>query len=176
MRFVVAALAYVLPLGATTLEQLSIDQMIEKSSLIVRGKVSESHAVRRGSMIYTVYRVDVAEQLKGTRASSVEVLVPGGTLDGMRQSFAGTPVLKSGSEYAVFVWTGGSGVNYIIGLSQGLFDIEKSADGQLQLKRGALDTHTLDSRGREVVSRPVSVTWSRLKSKVLTQLGRSTEK
>lgn len=176
MRFAVATLALLLPLGATTLEQLSLDQMIAKSSLIVRGKVSESHAVRRGSMIYTAYRVDVAEQLKGDRASSIEVLIPGGTLQGTRQSFAGTPRLESGGNYAVFVWTSKSGVNYIIGLSQGLFDVKTAASGELQLRRGAIESRVVDSTGKSVSGEAVSLTWKSLRDRVSAQLGRSVEK
>jgi hypothetical protein len=156
---------------ATTLEKLSLDEMIAKSTLIVRGKIAESHAVRRGQLIYTVYRLDVAEQIKGASTRSVEVSVPGGSLNGTRQSFAGTPAMRQGQEYAVFIWTSSQGVNHIIGLSQGLFDAVKGADGKLQLKRGALDARVIDGAGREVASQPLSMSWSELAARVRASHG-----
>jgi hypothetical protein len=64
----------------------------------------------------------------------------------MRQTVAGAPELKANQEYVFFVWTSPSGVNYIIGLSQGLFEVHTSASGAVVLTRGAVDPALLEGR------------------------------
>ena len=75
---------------ATTLQQLPIPEMAQKSTAIVRAKVLDSSAVRKGEDVYTVYRVEVAESWKhaaGSRTSprTMEVAIPGGVAGGIRQ-------------------------------------------------------------------------------------------
>lgn len=153
-------------LCATTLERLSLDDMIGKSTSIVRGKVVRSGAVQRGATIYTAYRLEVAETLKGQAVTSLEVSVPGGLLHGLRQSFAGTPHLDAGSEYVIFVWTSSTGIHHIIGLSQGLFDVVKNAKDESVLRRGPAETRMVDAVGREVSSAPLHMTLSELQQRV----------
>ena len=93
-------------LGATrgaTLERLTLDDLTAKSTAIVRGKVISSF---RGPIIYTHYQVQVSEQPKGTSGSSLEVVVPGGTANNLRQIYSGAPELNLGGEFGLFLWTG----------------------------------------------------------------------
>lgn len=156
---------------ATTLEQLSIDEMIAKSTSILRGRVLDARAVQRGSMIYTDYRVQILEQVKGADGSVVDVSVPGGSSNGYRQSFAGTPTLTPGTEYAILVWTGKNGVHHIMGLSQGLFNVERGSSGGIVLKRGALDARVVNRLGQEINSTPVELTWDELVRRVRSRQG-----
>jgi len=121
LMFAMAVTACVLPLPSATLERLSLDDMITRSTAIVRGKVTASWAAFTGSVIYTHYQVQVSEQFKGTARSSVEVMVPGGSAKGLSQSFSGSPVLHQGDEFVFFLWTGNQGITWITGLTQGLF-------------------------------------------------------
>lgn len=116
------------PLQGATLERLSLDDMIAKSTAIVRGRVSSSNAVAAGPVIYTQYTIQVSERFKGQTADSVQVSVPGGTVNGLRQSFSGAPTLNPGDEFVFFLYTGRDGRNSIIGLTQGLFSLDASAD------------------------------------------------
>lgn len=117
------------PVAGATLESLSLDQLIEKSTAIVRGRVTASHAVKRGQVIYTVSNVDVMEQWKGAPGGSAEAALPGGVLDGQRQTFSGAPTLDLGREYVLFLWTGEGGLTQVIGMSQGVFGVLKDASG-----------------------------------------------
>src|SRR5512139_3933682 len=83
-------------LPATTLEKLSMDQMIAQSTSIVRGTVLGSSSMQRGSVIYTNYRVRIAQTIKGSDQGTLEISAPGGQLNGMRQSFSGSPKLDTG--------------------------------------------------------------------------------
>jgi ketol-acid reductoisomerase len=53
-------------------------------------------------------------------------------LDGRRQTWAGTADLVEGREYVLFLWHSPSGLNLIIGLSQGLFAVDAANSDALQ--------------------------------------------
>src|SRR5689334_17355761 len=76
------------PLQCATLERLSLDDMIVKSTSIVRGKVGQSRVVASGPVIYTYYTIQVSERFKGAQGTALEVAVPGGEINGLRQTFA----------------------------------------------------------------------------------------
>jgi len=116
-----------MPLQGATLERLSLEEMIAKSTAIVRGKVVGSYAALSGPAIYTHYSVQVSERLKGDGSNSVEVVVPGGVAGGLRMSVSGAPVLNTGDEFVFFLYTGKSGLTSIVGLTQGLFSLAKGA-------------------------------------------------
>jgi hypothetical protein len=80
----------------------------------------------------------------------VEVSVPGGTLNGLRQTVPGAPVLENGAEYLLFLWTSRSGITQIMGLSQGLLDIKVDASGNLVAYRAAANAQMVDAQGRPV--------------------------
>lgn len=149
-------------LSATSLEKLSMEQLVERSTAIVQGKVLDSATMKRGSVIYTNYRVQVAKAHKGSAPATLEVSVPGGQFGGYRQSFSGTPRLESGAEYVIFVWTSRSGINHTIGLAQGVFDVRTTAAGQVWLTRGAIDALMLDASGKEAQDKGFSLPMSRL--------------
>ena len=54
-------------------------------------------------------------------------MVPGGAVNGMQQSFSGSPVLNRGDEFVFFLWTSNSGITWITGLTQGLFALPADA-------------------------------------------------
>ena len=155
---------------ATTLEKLSLEEMATKSHIIVRATVLGQAATQRGTLVYTNYSIKVTEKLKGDAGATLVVSVPGGTIGRVRQSFAGTPTMKTGAEYVVFIWKGKSGILHIIGLSQGLFDLKLNQAGEIVLTRGVLDAQLVDKTGKEVQSQSLELTLDRLRGMV-----RSTE-
>ena len=147
---------------STTLEKLALDDMILKSTEIVRGRVTSISALRRGALILTQVQVTVAERWKGPEASSVDVFLHGGTFQGLRQTFSGTPDLREGSEYVFFLWAGKSGNRQIIGLSQGVLDIQvpasepgkpSSGGAQLLAHRAAI-ADMIDAKTEQPVDDP----------------------
>jgi hypothetical protein len=125
------------PAPAATLEKLSWDDLISKSTSIVRGRVNGSSAAYRGAVIYTSFKIQVLERLKGPQQSTLEVLVPGGTVNGTRQSVSGATALVEGNEYVLFVWTAASGRSYVMGLTQGAFGLSEDAAGERIASRKA---------------------------------------
>jgi hypothetical protein len=111
------------PLQCATLERLSLDDMITKSTAIVRGKVTGSYAASSGRVVYTHYAIQVSERFKGGGHGIIDLAVPGGNANNQRQVFDGAPEFQPGDEYVFFLWTGRSGLTQVIGLTQGLFSI-----------------------------------------------------
>ncbi|MEO8100627.1 MAG: hypothetical protein ABI811_23210 [Acidobacteriota bacterium] len=152
--------------SATTLQQLTVAEMIQKSTAIVRAKVVGSFGAKHNGTIYTYYRLQVSENLKSVTPAAADVAVPGGSLGRMHQSVAGAPELTVGAEYVLFLWTGKSGLTQIIGLSQGAFDLLLDSSGQPVLVRPALSEHTVDGAGHTVTDRGMSLGLSDLRSRV----------
>jgi hypothetical protein len=145
---------------STTLEKLALDDMILKSTEIVRGRVTSITALRRGALILTQARVTVTERWKGPEAATVDVFLHGGTFQGLRQTFSGTPDLREGSDYVFFLWAGKSGNRQIIGLSQGVLDIVIPAaepgkpSGGAQLVHRAAIADMIDAKTEQPVDDP----------------------
>ncbi len=158
-------------LQASTLEKLGLDEMTQKSTAIVRARVSGSFGAVHGQRIYTHYRVEVSETWKGSATGSLDVVVPGGTAAGLRQTISGAPKLVEGREYVLFLWTSPTGLTHIIGLSQGVFDIRTEASGELTAARPASSELMLDGAGNPVRDQAVRL---RLKD-LRTRVGRGAE-
>ena len=163
------------PGRATTLEQLTLDDMIQKSTAIVRARVTGSHARIAARPTSTRTSSSRCSKPGSRRASELtEVAVPGGVANGIRQSVAGAPELKPGQEYVLFLWTSRSGLTQVIGLSQGLFKLseEGSEGGSVAVaQRPAASELMLDRSGLPVEDRAVSMPVQDLRARVLQALG-----
>jgi hypothetical protein len=155
------------PVRGTTLERLPLADMTQKSTAIVRAKVVGSSGVLRGADVYTVYQIEIIENWKGSgKPIPVQIAVPGGAAGGIRQMVAGAPSLHVGEEYVMFLWTGRSGLTQLIGLSQGLFNVQRSGAGDAAAMRAAADELMLDASGHAVKDEAVSMKLSDLKAQV----------
>ena len=154
-----------IPAGATILQRLTLDEMAQKSTVIVHARVTGStQMVQRGD-VFTLYKFETLETLKsGPKAR--EVAVPGGVAGGMQQVVAGAPTLRTGREYVLFLWTGRSGLTQLMGMSQGLFSVEKTSAGDSQASRAAAGEQMLDAAGHAVRDEPLTIPLSELKAKV----------
>ena len=128
-----------------------MDDLIGKSTAIVRGTVVDSWAALTGSVIYTHYKVQVSESFKGPRQSFVEVVVAGGVVNNLSQSFSGSPKLNKGDEFVFFLWTSRVGLTQIMGLTQGLFAVGPSAPADPMATRAASRELMLDPKTAQPV-------------------------
>ncbi len=159
----------VVAVHAATLQQLSMDQMSQLATSVVRAKVTGSSASlypgTGSGTIYTRYKLDVSEIWKGTAVS--EVLLPGGQTNGQRQSFPGVPELRIGSEYILFLWKSPTtGIIHTIGLTQGIFDVTAQPDGAMLANRRQSGELMVDSTGRRVSDQAISMKLDEMKSRV----------
>ncbi len=150
MRSFVATVALMIApamVTGSTVQLLSNDDLVARSTSIVRGKVISEIGMVRRSNIYTNYRVQVLEVLKGTAGGQIEVAVPGGVAQGYREIVSGAPKLTTGTEYVLFLWTSPSGLTQILGLSQGMFFSMKQTDGSMMaLRPGGADATFVDPK------------------------------
>ncbi len=160
------------PGWAATLERLSLDDMIAKSTAIVHGRVTGASAAYRGTVIYTHFKVSVLEQFKGATVSSTEVLVPGGTVNAIRQTYPGAPQLVVGQEYVLFLWTSSTGATYTIGFTQGVFTLPKDSSGQTLAVRAPSTETILDPvTGNPVKDEPIRMPLANLTAYISSSLG-----
>jgi hypothetical protein len=159
------------PAQGTTLQQLSLGEMAQKATAIVRARVTGSVEVLRGTDVFTVYQFETLETLKAPNGiKPMDVAVPGGIAGGLRQVVAGAPVLRAGQDYVLFLWTSRSGLTQLMGMSQGLFTVERTAAGDVIATRAAAGEQILDGAGRAVRDETLSMPWAELKSKVMKTL------
>ena len=159
--------------SAATLERLSFEDMAVRSTQIIRGTVMDSWAALTGGVIYTHYRIQVAETFKGPAGSAVEIMVPGGTVNGLRQSFSGSPTLNKGDEFVFFLWTGRGGITWITGLTQGLFSLPAGSATDRTARRAASPELMLDrATGRPVKDVAVTMHLSELRSRIAAALAK----
>jgi hypothetical protein len=174
MRTVSIALASLLMLAglqATTLQQLSLDEMVHKSTAVVRAKITGSRTAYRGPDLYTYYQVQVLDTWKGSGQTIGEVAVPGGAMAGRREVVAGAPTLTAGEEYVLFLWTSRSGLTQLMGLSQGLFSVKTNASGGTSVLRSAPAEPVVDEAGRPVQEGALSLGLAELRARVLKAKG-----
>ena len=165
LRSAAAVLALACAASGATLQQLSVDQMSQAATAIVRAKVTAASASFTGSTIYTHYRLQVTENWKGF--TPAEVAIPGGVANGLRQNFPGMPRLAVGAEYVMFLWTSTStGITHLVGLSQGLFNLNGQADGSTLAVRPLIGEMMLDAQGRRVSDQAVQLDVASLRTQV----------
>lgn len=151
--------------AAATLQQLSLDQMTQSATAIVRARVTGSSASFTGTTIYTHYNLQISETWKGVPGT--EVMLPGGVAGGYRQSFPGVPTLQTGSEYVLYLWKSATtGITHIVGLSQGILNVTQQADGSFQVGRRKIGETMLDASGHPVRDQAVRMQLPDLKARV----------
>jgi hypothetical protein len=166
-KLIILAAALVCLTSASTLQRLSMTDLIQKSTMIVRGTIQPgSSAALRGSIIYTHYQLSVTTAFKGTPGPTIDVAVPGGALNGIQQPVAGAPVFTSGQDAVFFLWTSKTGLTQVIGLSQGLFGVTTNAQGQAMVSRGATSETMLDASGQTVSDFSIQMPLAQLASKI----------
>jgi hypothetical protein len=165
-----ASVALLAPAGATTLLQMSMNDLILQSTSIVRARITGSRAAASGKDIYTYYQLNVSDILKQGAILPAEVAVPGGVYGNLRQIGIGSPKLTEGQEYVLFLWTGRSGMTQVIGLSQGMFTMTQDAAGATMLSRPAVSDQMLDKSGHAVNDVPVVMKWSDMRALIVKTL------
>ena len=162
-------------LSGSTLRQLSLNDMILQSTSIVRGKVQLASPKYHGSMIFTHYTLQVTESYKGNASGQIDIGVPGGTLGGVTQRYAGSPSLNPNLDYVIFLWTSKTGLTQVIGLSQGLFSVIATQNSPQMVVRAASTERMLNAAGQQVADNDIEMPLSQLKTQIQTVLMQATQ-
>jgi hypothetical protein len=157
-------------LSAATLVQLPLTSMIQQSTSIERAKVLSSWSAASGAVIYTHYKLQISEQFKGSAITEIEVF--GGSVNGRVQTYAGAPQFNTGDDYVFFLYTNRTGLNYVIGLTQGLFQVVPNSGSDPTVTRAASRERMLDSvTGNQIKDTALSMSLSALRSQIASTLG-----
>ncbi len=160
------------PLHSATLQQLSMSDLIVQSTAIVHGKVTASSAAFNNKIIYTHYTVQVSERLKGSNQTSIDVVVPGGMVGTLRQTFSGTPAFNIGDDYVFFLWTSRAGLTQVLGLTQGLFSVAPGSSADPVTTRAASHEPMINaSSGQQAKDQTVTMKLSQLRALIAATLG-----
>ena len=126
---------------ATVLQRLYLDDMAEKSVVVVHGTVLGSRAEWNASRssIWTVYTVRAHRYLKGFLGETLEFREPGGAVGNVGMFVAGAPEFQTDEEVLLFLWTDGRSRRYqCIGLEQGALRVRQ--DGVVKLVNRSIPT------------------------------------
>jgi len=95
------------PAGATIMREMSIAELSALSAHVVRGTIlgQVSRWSEDGKGILTYVDVVVQERVKGSRAlpDVIQIVQPGGELDGVRMAIVGGPVFREGEDLFLFL-------------------------------------------------------------------------
>lgn len=163
-----AVLVAGISMSASTLQQLTLEQMAEKSTEVVVGKATQCSPELKGKLVYTTCHLNVAERWKSSpHGKATSFSLPGGSANGIYQQFSGVPDIQLNKDYVFFLWTGPSGMTQIIGLSQGALSIEKKSDGvSMAVRTPHGKSRMLNHQGKSVWDEGVDLPLSQLRNKV----------
>ncbi len=115
---------------ATSLATLSLEQLVDASDVITRGTVTDLWADLGEHGINTHVLVAVDHTLKGTpivnSAGQVEILVPGGELDGNYSLVSGAPRYGIGESVVLLLEQRTDGTYLNVGLAGGKYTVKQN--------------------------------------------------
>ena len=166
-------------LEATTVKQLSLEQMVRGAHRIMLGRrvSQETYWNKNRTRIYTATRFAVSEDLKGEFRGTATVVTVGGTIDGMTLVVSGTPSFREREEVLLFLEAGKSGNWVLMGLSQGMFRITADHLGVRTARHASSGLHLIPGSPESSSQTPIPnrVELDRLLSRIRQLVGKSGE-
>jgi hypothetical protein len=134
MRAVLITLALILISAiahATVLVPADLNDLSREAVAIARGRIAAVEPQwkegRRG--IETLVTLETETYLKGSLGTIVQFRVPGGTLGRFSSVVVGAPQFTVGQRVILFLGSRGPTIPYVLGLSQGVFRLVQSGQG-----------------------------------------------
>lgn len=114
--------------------QVPLTHLARTASRIVVGTAIESHSVWEDDAggarrIVTYHRVRVERQVTDADPGDVWVRCLGGSVDGIGQRVEGEAILRKGLRSMLFLTTRGDGTFSVLGMAQGMYPVQRGADG-----------------------------------------------
>jgi hypothetical protein len=129
---------------ATVMVPADLNELSHDAVAIARGRIVAVDAQwtdgRRG--IETIVSLETETYLKGSLGDVVQFRVPGGSLGRFRNIVVGAPQFAIGQRVIVFLGSRGPTVPYVLGMSQGVFRLVQSPQGDWLVTPPAIVTAT----------------------------------
>jgi hypothetical protein len=121
---------------ATLVPALSLEGLIDRSEIIAHGRVTRAWPAWDNShkYIWTHYRIEVIDPIRGNPGASMVVSEPGGSLDGVSMSISGAPGYALGEEAIVFLYRTPIGYWRATGFGQGKYTVTQQVRVHASLK------------------------------------------
>jgi hypothetical protein len=121
--------------SASTFVELSVAELVSKSTLVVAGTPLDSRSLwedsegGRGRRIVTYTRVRIDRLIDGKASGEVWVRTLGGSVDDIGQHVDGEAVLPPETPSLLFLRALPDGTHAVVGMAQGNYPLERPADG-----------------------------------------------
>jgi hypothetical protein len=121
---------------ATLVPALSLEALIDQSEIIVHGRVIGSWPAWDSGhkYIWTHYRIEVLDPIRGNPGTSLVVSEPGGALDGELMTISGALNYAMGEEAIVFLYRTPIGYLRATGHGQGKYTVTQEMRVRANLK------------------------------------------
>ena len=119
----VAAALLAVPVFATTVKKMDLQELVKVSDAIAQGTVESIETRWEDQAIYTYTSIRVDESIKGGPRRAYLVRHAGGTIGALTLDAPGTPKFKQGDQVVVFLRDRKDGTFDVVGLGQGKYDI-----------------------------------------------------
>jgi hypothetical protein len=161
--------------SATTVLQADLSELARTADTVVHGTVRrmESRWSGDGRRIVTDVEIQVIEALKGQPGTTVLVTQPGGHVGDIGQVVHGLATFKQGEEVVLFLERRGPRAFRVAGMTQGKYQVQRSADGTqvLAVPEPSGETLLLDPDTRQpTASTHRTLSLPELKSAIRTAL------
>lgn len=138
------------PALATTLIELSFEDLVAESATVVVGEATDTRVEQTANGVETITTFSVDETIVGGAAGSIEVAVPGGIYKPgdvwIREWSADAPVFPIGAEAMLFLNADGA----IVGFNQGALRVVERASGKVVRLPGSAGPESVDAAAGRV--------------------------
>lgn len=120
--------------GATTLQRLGLQGIVDNSDSIVVGEAISARTERTDNGVFTYTTFRVSDSIVGGSSSEVTVTTLGGRFTSgkyqLSENWAGSPTFLAGKRMVLFLRDSAVGDMQIVGFNQGALPISETAQGE----------------------------------------------
>lgn len=127
LALILAVTSLVLPLRATTLARMSLDQLARAADTVVRAQCVGTSAKRENGAIWTFADFTTLENFKGKPAAHIQVRLPGGSVGNLSTRIEEVPAFQPGDDAVLFLEHGRDGIYGVTAWVEGTFRIQQNA-------------------------------------------------
>lgn len=160
LKLLAAALAgSVISANATSLQPLSLDDVVEASTMVVVGEAVSARTERTDQGVFTYTEFQVSDAVVGATDGRVTITTLGGRYKSgkfkLAETWPGSPMLVNGSRMMLFLQDSAVGNFEIVGFSQGALPVSDSSQGEVVRSPGGgvVPLHAMKDRVKNIKSK-----------------------